>query len=111
MNRLKNKKYIGYIGALIGAGLSTYVIHKQLEYIESDKFQEQLLIKQFQSKSTVIALSNYQIEKMFGPTITTTVNNEIFERFKPDCKSFSVNNLLIAIKKFQQKHKLYYLLV
>jgi hypothetical protein len=91
MNRLKNKKYIGYIGALIGAGLSTYVIHKQLEYIESDKFQEQLLIKQFQSKSTVIALSNYQIEKMFGPTITTTVNNEIFERFKPECKSFSVS--------------------
>jgi len=92
MNRLKGKKYVGYVAALIGAGLSTYYLHKQFEYIESDTFQQQLLIKQLQSKSTVIALSNFQIQKMYGPTITTTVQNEIIERFKPESKSFSVRN-------------------
>jgi hypothetical protein len=89
MNRLKGKN-LGYVAAFIGAGLSTYFIHKQLEYFESDKFQHQLLIQQLLSKSTMITLSNYQIQKMYGPTITTSVQNEMFERLKPDSKTFSV---------------------
>ena len=64
------------------------------ELIESDKFQQQLRIKELQSKSTVLALSNYQIERRFGPTITTTIQNDTYERFKPDCKSFSVARYL-----------------
>jgi hypothetical protein len=84
MNRLIN------IGASIGVGLGTYVLHKRyLEYIES--VQKLLLIKSFHDTSMKIALHNNQIKKMFGPGITTTVSDEVFERFKPECKSFSVN--------------------
>jgi hypothetical protein len=102
MNRLNNKKYIG---ALISARLVPF-IHKQSESKESDKDQEKRIKEQFRSKSTYLVRSNCQVKKMFGPRITTTVNSDMFERFKPDCKSFSVNNFCNYNQKFQQMHKL-----
>jgi hypothetical protein len=95
MNRLINKKYIANIGALIGAGLSTYVIHKQFlkEYKKSDHYQLESLIRELHSKSSDIDMvKNYQIQKLFGPGLALIVYSEILERFKPECKSFSVNN-------------------
>ena len=109
MNRLKNIKYIGYIGALIGSGgLGTQIwYNNRLELKNSDKFRVDSLLRELYTKSADFNLvTNVHIQKMFGPDITTTINNEIFERFKPDSKSFSVNNFCNYNQKFEQKHKL-----
>jgi hypothetical protein len=85
MNRLMNKKIFV---PLISGTLCAYAIHN---YIKSEKFQEQRLIRECQLWTTKIARFNNQIEKKFGPDLTTKVNYEKFESFEPECKSFSVN--------------------
>jgi hypothetical protein len=49
------------------------------------------LLKTLQAKSTVIALSNNEISKRYGPFITSTIQtDDVVDSLGPDVKNFSV---------------------
>jgi hypothetical protein len=74
-------------------------------YYKKQNFKEDdnvLAIKRLQSDSTIIALSNYQINKLYGPSITSTMNSVNFKDIiKPESKSVSVIYLTIFNLKLE----------
>lgn len=85
IRNLRRKFFLG-VSLLTGTGLGAYYFHSQFMY---DPNRE--IIKTLQENSTIIALSNNQIAKYAGPSLTSLIPDENIPQLSENDDHFSVS--------------------